>query len=875
MEDDKKGAEAGFESGAFEALESDFQEVLQELVGDKSLERFRTEYDKLHRALKKSHESEKRLIKKCRELNQEIVANAAKVQTALKLSQEDQNTIASLKREIEKAWKMVDAAHEKEGRAKETIQQLKHEIQNLSRLVEQGAGLSIGQDNTVNELHKVKAALGKEREAQVAQISSLMAEIAGYLLKADGMEAEVAAAKVELGALREVINARKTDSEKEGARKEKIENDLNGLRATLEARQHEIKDKVMALARAQDGVTRLEILLREERGRSEKASKDGDAINTRTMKAQREGEETAYTFTQMVTECVQRTMELKLRQEERERAVSELDKARKTTEAANKKLEQKKVLKAQDEADKEAAKLEIVELDQNLEKARDEHGRERRELDELLRERDILNKKLVLASGANQKQLDQVKVHENTRRNLELEISGYKAEAHKQRKQLFLLEKDGEKYGTEAAEATSKYQQALEEIKVREMSIIQLQKRITEGDAKLKQQQALFEAVRSDRNLYSKNLVEAHEETAEMKRKFKIMNHQIEQLKEEIHSKDQSLVREHFDRMKVEKEKEMLRDHLQKLRTREQQSDDYLAQMVAETSKLNTIINEADKEAQRQRKECELVVNERDILGTQLIRRNEELGLLYEKIRIQRSTLQKGELQYIERVREISTLKRRIRELAAEMGGLKGSVGALGTLRNEVYQLQRELLQERTKVRALSEELENPMNVHRWRKLEGSDPATYELVQKTHMLQKRLIEKSEEVVDKDLLIHHKEKLYVELKNILARQPGPEVAEQLSTFQQSLVERSKQMEQMEAERTMSATQASEYKFEIARINKELRDVKKKFYEQRKREQHVAEQRRTDRAMPTELLVQEARASLNRFTGGGFNLNMPSS
>jgi len=108
----------GFESGAFEALENDFQEVLQELVGDKSLERFRNEYDKLHRALKKSHESEKRLIKKCRELNQEIVANAAKVQTALKLSQEDQNTIASLKREIEKAWKMVDAAHEKEGRAR-------------------------------------------------------------------------------------------------------------------------------------------------------------------------------------------------------------------------------------------------------------------------------------------------------------------------------------------------------------------------------------------------------------------------------------------------------------------------------------------------------------------------------------------------------------------------------------------------------------------------------------------------------------------------------------------------------------------------------------------------------------------------------------
>ena len=33
------------------------------------------------------------------------------------------------------------------------------------------------------------------------------------------------------------------------------------------------------------------------------------------------------------------------------------------------------------------------------------------------------------------------------------------------------------------------------------------------------------------------------------------------------------------------------------------------------------------------------------------------------------------------------------------------------------------------------------------------------------------------------MIQEKDKLYVELKNILARQPGPEVAEQLSVFQQ--------------------------------------------------------------------------------------------
>jgi hypothetical protein len=47
------------------------------------------------------------------------------------------------------AWKLVDASTEREARARETIQQLKAEIQNLGKLVNEGAGLSIGQENTV------------------------------------------------------------------------------------------------------------------------------------------------------------------------------------------------------------------------------------------------------------------------------------------------------------------------------------------------------------------------------------------------------------------------------------------------------------------------------------------------------------------------------------------------------------------------------------------------------------------------------------------------------------------------------------------------------------------------------------------------------
>jgi hypothetical protein len=51
------------------------------------------------------------------------------------------------------------------------------------------------------------------------------------------------------------------------------------------------------------------------------------------------------------------------------------------------------------------------------------------------------------------------------------------------------LERQREQYVQQSNEATTKYLQAMEEVKLREMNILELQKKIAEGEAKLKQQQ--------------------------------------------------------------------------------------------------------------------------------------------------------------------------------------------------------------------------------------------------------------------------------------------------------------------------------------------------------------------------------------------------
>jgi len=349
----------------------------------------------------------------------------------------------------------------------------------------------------------------------------------------------------------------------------------------------------------------------------------------------------------------------------------------------------------------------------------------------------------------------------------------------------------------------------------------------------LKQQQQLYESVRSDRNHYSKHLIEAQDEIAEMKKKFKIMDHQIEQLKEEIASKDQALVKEHFDFQRAEKLREHKEAELSKNAMLLKTNQELIQQQDLEIRRLATTIRRMDEESLAQRKEYDQVINERDILGTQLIRRNDELALLYEKLRVLTSVIKAGEAQYAKKMDDILMMKVKITDLQRQLGISHGSGIMVEEQRRQVLQLQKELLQEKTKVTALSEELENPMNVHRWRKVEGSDPATFELIQKIQTLQRRLIAKTEEVVEKGLIIQEKDKLYEELKAILARQPGPEVAEQMTILQQTLKQKTREMKAMASELNMYQAQVNEYRYDNERANRELQDMKRKYFQQKRK------------------------------------------
>ena len=72
-----------------------------------------------------------------------------------------------------------------------------------------------------------------------------------------------------------------------------------------------------------------------------------------------------------------------------------------------------------------------------------------------------------------------------------------------------------------------------------------------------------------------------------------------------------------------------------------------------------------------------------------------------------------GEAQYQMRLNDLRVLKLKVKDVMRELMISKKQGSQTDDLKREVFRLQKDLLQEKTKVKALSEELENPMNVHR------------------------------------------------------------------------------------------------------------------------------------------------------------------
>ena len=221
------------------------------------------------------------------------------------------------------------------------------------------------------------------------------------------------------------------------------------------------------------------------------------------------------------------------------------------------------------------------------------------------------------------------------------------------------------------------------------------------------------------------------------------------------------------------------------------------------------------------------------MLNNQLIKRNEELAVLYEELKLQNSLLSKGQEQFEEKQNDLNNLLEADREMQDQLEIADKEVEKYEKLKSTIQQRQRQLVEEKLKVKALTDELAKPINIHRWRRLKDTSAESYGTIKRVRKLQKSIIRKTDQVEQKDNLIQQKEKLYVDLRRVLARQPGAEAAEQLRLYTKTLKQKRAAFRTLKAELKMYQAKVYEYKYDVQRLQHELQLLNVSYFDQQRK------------------------------------------
>lgn len=138
-------------------------------------------------------------------------------------------------------------------------------------------------------------------------------------------------------------------------------------------------------------------------------------------------------------------------------------------------------------------------------------------------------------------------------------------------------------------------------------------------------------------------------------------------------------------------------------------------------------------------------------MGIQLIDRNDELCILYEKSNIQEQILKNGEQKIREKEEKIKMINLELKERQRQLNVVRKLVPEVPKLAENVKKLHETKEGVTSSVQELSTLLENPEQHPNKKNLEGEDPDQDALTAKIQVLEERLNNKKEALLEKELV----------------------------------------------------------------------------------------------------------------------------
>ncbi|XP_005093406.1 cilia- and flagella-associated protein 58 [Aplysia californica] len=833
-------AELPNELKTMEDIQNTFSAVIEEFRGDKSAERFLEEYEKLYEALKSSHKELKTWQLRCSSLASEIKNNTEKVNLAIHLSQEDRGMIATLNRQVQDAWGMVDILHDREMKAKDAVSSMKEEINTLTQLVEEGMGLE--------ELQRLSEKAAAERKAMEEIIADLKEDKDGQEMrnnevlsrmkeKDQKQENEINDLKTQKSRLKlqsEEDKTRLEEAQQYTFRLERAKFRLEGDKAKLEA---DVAGWKKRLKKAEEMATdfKFESSKYLSQFRKEKelaASKTQELISSeqKYLKLTMKNKELLDQLGEMTLNMQERERELMAKTKELQDKDFRLMSFVKKNEMLSEKLSKTQHNLTECDENRKTEKNEIRTLEANiaasekhleivtkqLKKAASQIESSEKVNTKLLKQKEKIDSSLKIESDMNRSLLSDLATAQENTKNIYENL------------QSLTFEKD--KLFGRINQQSCEIARLNDELHTKEIVAFMAQQHRAEVEHQLKQMKENLVYALSQRDNINSMLRKTELLNSDLSQANVNIGKQTKSLSEDILNKEQQLSHLSDKYTKLKDELNEAHNELVIERVEGKKRKDQVRDMYKELRYVEKMMERQRGQIERQNIYIEELTCQRNILGAQCVRNKQEISMLKQKHDILGDIMQMGDRLYNERIREIGFLHLQNANLWRQKDGVMHKLENIDNLKSKLGLANQQLVNFKARCKALEDQA--PMPVHKWRHLKAQDFSKFEMILKTNHLVKKLIAKTEEVTRLEGALLDKAQVLKYFKGMLEKAPGPDVAMRACLDRREKEGMTKKLKAALAEMNMVEWKAQAKGQERDELKKQLVEEKKKRMQQQK-------------------------------------------
>uniref|UniRef100_A0A8C3X8B2 Coiled-coil domain containing 146 n=1 Tax=Catagonus wagneri TaxID=51154 RepID=A0A8C3X8B2_9CETA len=363
--------------------------------------------------------------------------------------------------------------------------------------------------------------------------------------------------------------------------------------------------------------------------------------------------------------------------------------------------------------------------------------------------------------------------------------------------------------------AQQKYTNIVKEIKAKDLEIRIHRKKKREIHRRLREFAKLYDTIRNERNKFINLLHKAHQKVNEIKERQKMSLNELEILRNSAVIQERKLQNSMLRRANDVTIRESMQNDVCKIVAKLQEMKEKKEAQLNNIDRLANMVTTIEEEMVQLRKKYGKAVQHRNESGVQLIEREEEVCIFYEKINIQEKMKLNGEIEIHVLEEKIRFLKLKIAEKQRQIHVTQKLLPVKKALDADLAVLQIQFSQCTDRIKDLEKQFINPDGENRTRFLPGKDMTEEEMIKKMDALELQLAKKEEKLLEKDFIYEQVTRLTDRLysKTQASKQDTLLLAKKMNGYQKKIKEATEKMMALVAELSMKQAMAIELQKEV--------------------------------------------------------------